>query len=402
MMQDTGLGEYLYDLPSGRIAFYPMQPRDSSRLLVNRKGQITEDIFRNLPAFLPEKSVLFFNDTRVIHARLRFRKESGAAIEIFLLEPVGSEINTAMQSRGSTRWKCLAGNARKWKNGSLILNIERPGKAIELSASLIEKKEGIFTVVFNWNDDRLCFAELLGLCGHIPLPPYISREAEPADANSYQTVYAHTEGSVAAPTAGLHFTEQVLHDLGRKNISSVYLTLHVGAGTFKPVTARHIGEHQMHAEEMMIGREQISGIIHACTRPGIAVGTTSLRCLESIYWLGVKSLSDGSLCRELPQWYPYHDNTPANITVEESMEALIGFMNAEKIEAFAAHTSLMIIPGYTFRLTQGLVTNFHQPGSTLLMLVSALAGDSWKDTYKYALEHDFRFLSYGDACLFLP
>lgn len=394
--------DYTYTLPEDRIARYPLPQRDASKLLLYSNGKITEDIYHNLSTHLPPGSLLVFNNTKVVEARLLFQKPTGGIIEIFCLEPHAqyADITTGMQQKGTVLWHCLVGGASKWKPGQVLQKtIAGKEAAIQLQARYVEKKTGSFIIELSWEPAHLCFAELLHHAGAIPLPPYIKRAAEESDKERYQTVYAHSDGSVAAPTAGLHFSEKIFADLNAKNIQTAFVTLHVGAGTFKPVNAGTMEGHEMHAEWIDVPADVIEELIKNLQGNIIAVGTTSLRTIESLYWLGSKT-KESSDNLSLHQWEPY-ENAGENIPVKESLENLLSWMKKNKMTRLIAKTQLLIAPGYDFKIVKGLITNFHQPQSTLLLLVAALAGDDWKKVYDYALQNDFRFLSYGDGSLLL-
>ena len=395
--------DYNYPLPEERIAKFPLEERDQSKLLLYKKGQpVSEDLFYNLEKCLPEKSLLVFNNSKVIQARIPFYKTTGARIEIFCLNPVDPpEFSTAFLQYKRSVWKCLVGNLKKWKEDKLEKLINAAGTQVKLIARKKETaKEGAFLIEFTWNRD-LTFGEILDISGIIPIPPYLNRESEAIDKIRYQTIYSKRKGSVAAPTAGLHFTGRVFQSLSSKNIETLELTLHVGAGTFKPVKEKNARDHQMHAELFTVSSGEIERLLE---NPGkiIAVGTTSLRTLESIYWLGVKSIFQEAAFDPdyLGQWE--YENMPQNIPVKKALESILNYMKRSNIETLVSHTQIMIVPGYTFRIIRGLVTNFHQPKSTLLLLISSLVGDDWKKIYDYALANDFRFLSYGDSSLLLP
>lgn len=379
---------------------FPLADRDSSKLLIYENGKISEDRYRGLAAHLPEGSLMVFNNTRVVPARMLFRKESGGVIEIFCLEPDDRypDITSAMAETNQVFWKCLVGGASKWKHGQ-VLKKELPanGTELRLEAHYVEKKPDHFIIHFEWKPGKHSFAEVLQLLGAIPLPPYIKREAEAGDAERYQTIYSAPEGSVAAPTAGLHFTERIFDSLREKNIHSEFLTLHVGAGTFKPVKSERMEGHAMHAEWIDVSRSSIAEILEHLEGHIVAVGTTSLRTLESLYWFGRKLILTGSIS-PIEQWEPYESSTET-ITAREALQALLDWMDAQQMKRFISRTGILIAPGYTLKITNSLITNFHQPGSTLLLLVAAVIGEDWKKVYKYALENDFRFLSYGDGCL---
>ncbi|TVQ87689.1 MAG: S-adenosylmethionine:tRNA ribosyltransferase-isomerase [Bacteroidetes bacterium] len=393
--------DYAYELPNERIAHYPLDKRDNSALLIYRNGKIDKDTFHNVPDLLPPGSLMVFNDTRVVQARLLFQKETGAHIEIFCLEPVGEikDIQLAFQQKKLSSWYCLVGNAKKWKKGVLS---QKTLNGTELTVSKGEKYKDGFIIHFRWSNEALSFAEVLEDAGKTPLPPYISRKAEEEDKYRYQTVFARYSGSVAAPTAGLHFTEQVLQNISDKNIEITWLTLHVGAGTFKPVSSDNIKDHQMHSEQVMISRKSIELLKKHCAGQIISVGTTSLRTLESIYWLGVKLINGyhfNDAGFNIAQWEPYEYAGKNLPPVKEALNAVLHFMNEENQETIHGETSLIIVPGYEIKLANILITNFHLPRSTLLLLVAAFVGDDWKRIYNFALENNFRFLSYGDSCL---
>lgn len=396
--------DYDYPLPDERIARYPLPQRDHSKLLCLRGSMPPEEHrFYDLPALLPQDSMLVFNDTKVIHARLLFRKETGAVIEVFCLEPHDMDVTEAFAQRERCTWTCFIGNNKKWKEGPLSGKWKVEGGEFCLTAERREAVGNAWVVDFSW-DGGLSFAEVIEAAGVIPLPPYLGRDAEASDAERYQTVYAHHDGSVAAPTAGLHFTPQVLDALHDRGIGTEYLTLHVGAGTFKPVSTPTIGEHEMHVEKVQVTADNLQHIIAHAGRPLIAVGTTSVRTLESLYWFGVKLQGEPCLpMMHVDQWDPYTiGDTASRLPVVDAYGNILRWMDRRGIDRLDGETQLMIAPGYRYRVINGLVTNFHQPKSTLLLLVSALVGDRWRDCYRYALDHQFRFLSYGDSCLFLP
>lgn len=389
--------EFDYDLPPERIAKYPLKERDSSRLLISRGAQFETDNFYNLASYLDKDVLLLFNETRVIQARLLFPLND-RTVEVFCLEPMpGMDIQQAMSSRRNLTYQCLVGGARRWKKGPLRREIA-PGEWLSIEKG--ENHDGVFAIHFTWEGDHN-FAGVLEICGHTPLPPYLQRAAEESDRERYQTVFARNEGSVAAPTASLHFTPELLQRLQQAGIQSAHLNLHVGAGTFKPVSAEEIRDHQMHAEEISIERSLVEKVLHHYPRPIIPVGTTSMRALESMYWLGYLAHRN-----ELPQhhsplitqWIPYNAEA---LPVRDSLEAILQYMDVQQVHLLQAKTALMIAPGYRHRLASGIVTNFHQPRSTLLLLIASLMGDKWKSMYKFALAENFRFLSYGDSCLIL-
>lgn len=393
--------DFTYLLPEERIAKYPLAERDASKLLIYKKGEITEDIFKNISSHISSNSLLVFNDTKVVEARLLFQKPTGGMIEIFCLEPHQqySDITTAMLQHEKVLWHCLIGGASKWKHGQILSKkILHHNQELIFEAKYMGKETDSFIVELSWNDKNLSFAEVLHLFGAIPLPPYIKREAEKSDTERYQTVYAHYEGSVAAPTAGLHFTERVFESLETKNIQKDFVTLHVGAGTFKPVKSETMQEHEMHAEHFTASRSLIQNLIDHLDKNIIAVGTTSLRTLESLYWLGVKqSMVNGEWSNEITQWEVYENNS--NITSKDALTNLVEKMETKGLNSITAKTQIIIAPGYKFKIVNGLVTNFHQPQSTLLLLVAAFIGSDWSKIYTHALENNFRFLSYGDGSL---
>jgi S-adenosylmethionine:tRNA ribosyltransferase-isomerase len=402
MKPDIEICEYDYDLPCDRIAQHPACERDLSQLLVYKGDKISKDIFRKINNYLPADSLLIFNNTRVIRARILFRKTTGASIEVFCLEPLlPSEYELSFSSKKPVEWKCIAGNLKKWRSGEIVTQFEFSGKTYKLKAERLLAVGDTLRVRFSWNNPDISFAEVIDATGHIPLPPYINREDEIEDITRYQTIYSSIKGSVAAPTAGLHFTDDVLDKLKKKGIKSAYVTLHIGAGTFKPVKTEKISGHEMHCEHFFVTPDTIESILNS---PGriIAVGTTSVRTLESLYWLGIKLINNPTGYTNeisLGQWEPYEMGT--NIPVKESLEVLLKFMNDRNLSSLVSSTSIIIIPGYDFRIISGMITNFHQPRSTLLLLISAWVGKSWKEIYTFALENGFRFLSYGDSSLLL-
>jgi S-adenosylmethionine:tRNA ribosyltransferase-isomerase len=395
------IAEYDYPLPNERIALHPLSQRDESNLLVCRAGVITDECFSALHEFLPESSLLVLNDTRVIHARLLFHKLTGAAIEIFCLEPETPvrDIQLAMQQTAGCVWTCMVGNAKKWKDGVLSFEMIFGKKICKISAEIIKRYGETFSIKFSWSIPELTFAEIIETAGKVPLPPYIHREVEEEDMERYQTIFAENDGSVAAPTAGLHFTKSVFKKLAGKNIKTAHLTLHVGAGTFKPVSAIDIHQHVMHAEQVIINKKLLVQMLNT-DHDIIAVGTTSVRTLESVYWLGVKYLSTGVMPGSVNQWDAYETDL-RSFDRAEVLQGLIRYLDKTKLQQLSFQTSLIIVPGYSFRIVAGMITNFHQPKSTLLLLISAFLGNKWKEVYQHALQTDYRFLSYGDACLFL-
>ena len=404
-VQNISIEDYNYPLPDERIAKYPLAERDASKLLVLNNDTISSSQFKNIGDFLPKDSMLIFNETKVVRARLQFTKESGAAIEIFCLEPItrNGDYQLAFGSPSPSRWKCLVGNSRRWKNETLCRDVTSvASQNVILCANRIEKNDNYSVIEFSWEPKELSFAEILETAGEIPLPPYLNREAEESDRERYQTVFAKYEGSVAAPTAGLHFTNNLISELKDKGISFEEVTLHVGAGTFRPVSSETIGEHEMHSETIVVKKSCIENLIKNCDKTIIPVGTTSMRTIESLYWIGLMLLEEGMEERQLhlQQWFPYKERD-VMASAEESLSAILEYLNRHDMNELHASTALMIAPSCKINIAKALITNFHQPKSTLLLLVSALIGDKWKDVYQYALDNDFRFLSYGDSCLFL-
>ena len=393
--------DYTYDLPVDRIALHPLRERDASKLLVYRDGKIQQDIYKHIDAYLPADSLLIFNNTKVIRARILFQKSSGGVIEIFCLEPYEdvNEYSSIMAKKGSVKWKCMIGGASKWKEGGLVKEL---GIADwELKASLVEKLSDAYVVELSWTPAELSFAEVLERSGEIPLPPYIKRKPDEEDTDRYQTIYARDEGSVAAPTAGLHFTEEIFDRLKEKNIQTDFVTLHVGAGTFKPVKAATMQGHEMHAEWIDVRGEMIRDLLLQLDKTIVAVGTTSLRTLESLYWLGVKTmLKPNEKQLQLGQWEVYEDPlVNGHIPAKEALSSLLNWLKKNGQERLFTRSQILIAPGYTFKIADVIVTNFHQPQSTLLLLVAAAIGKEWNKIYDHAMQNDFRFLSYGDGCL---
>jgi len=392
------IDRFFYDLPDERIARHPLSVRDSCKLLVSdRHGVIADTTFRYLGEYLPDNTILVYNNTRVINARLRFRKDTGATIEIFCLEPVRPvDYQPNFASYEPVVWKCLVGNSKRWKTGILTMTIKVGDTEVELTAERLSN-DGVDSLIeFSWKGTGISFSEIIEAAGEIPIPPYLNRSTEASDITDYQTVFGRIEGSVAAPTAGLHFTDDLLEELTQMGIERREVTLHVGSGTFQPVKSDTIGEHPMHAEYIDVTRALIAEL-STTDRPVTAVGTTSVRTLESLYHIGCQ-IYQGTWNGTLDQWYPYDESHP-NLTVREALTAIVEYLDTEHVDRLIASTRIIIAPGYRYRIVNHLITNFHQPGSTLLLLVSAILGDTWRDVYGYALEHDYRFLSYGDACL---
>lgn len=400
-LKEIRIDDYNYPLPEERIAKFPMEQRDHSKLLCLNGDRISEHHFYDLPDLLPYNSLLVFNNTKVIHARLFFRKATGSTIEVFCLEPWQMAVSEAFEQRERCTWTCFIGNNKKWKSGPLSGVWKTENGEFSLTANRREAVGNAWVVDFEWSGG-ISFAEVIEHAGVIPLPPYLNRDAEESDATRYQTVYAKYDGSVAAPTAGLHFTPEVLDRLAQHGIATEYLTLHVGAGTFKPVSTDTIGEHEMHVEKVQITADQLSNLIKLRDRRLIAVGTTSVRTLESLYWFGVKLKRDPNLAMmHIDQWDPYLLE-PSKLSADEAFDEVLRWMQLHDTDHLDGETQLMIAPGYRYHVVDCLITNFHQPKSTLLLLVSALIGDRWHECYRFALDHGFRFLSYGDSCLFMP
>lgn len=405
-MEDTKhikISDFNYPLPDERIAKFPLSERDHSKLLVYRHGAVSEDIFTSLPDYLETGEMMVFNNTKVIQARLHFQKETGALIEVFCLEPAApNDYALNFQQTERCSWLCMIGNLKKWKEGTLRRTVEVKGREVVFTATRKEASGTSHWIDFDWNDAELTFADLLEAVGELPIPPYLNRKSEESDKRTYQTVYSKIKGSVAAPTAGLHFTERVLKALDEKGIDREELTLHVGAGTFKPVKSTEIEGHEMHTEYVSVKRSTFVKLLaHQCKT--IAVGTTSVRTLESLYYLAEivrKNPNAEQNDLHVSQWTPYEGNH--EMTTEEAIRTLLDYMDRHGLETLHASTQIIIAPGYEYRIVKKMVTNFHQPQSTLLLLVSAFVHGDWKTIYDYALAHDFRFLSYGDSSLLIP
>ena len=398
--KNISIAEFDYPLPDSRIATHPKEKRDDSRLLIFKNSSISEDVFKNVYTHLPTHSLMILNDTKVVQARIIFKKPTGARIEIFCLEPGEqyADITTALSQRGSVIWKCMVGRASSWLHQTRLEKKLPNGEM--LYAKIISKENDHFNIQLSWTNENTSFAEILDFTGDTPLPPYIKRKPESSDAERYQTVYAHYSGSVAAPTAGLHFTPEVLQAITASSIDIDFVTLHVGAGTFKPVKSDTMNAHEMHAEYIEVRKSLIEKLMSGKNVPVIAVGTTSLRTLESIYWIGRKIYGNKNISAEdlhIQQWEPYESTI--GVTANEALQALSAWMDKHEKDSFFTRTALLIVPSYQFRMVDILITNFHQPRSTLLLLVAAFIGENWKSMYTYALENDFRFLSYGDSCL---
>ena len=397
------ISEFNYPLPDERIAKFPLSERDQSKLLVYRRGEVSEDRFTSLPNYLEAGEMMVFNNTKVIQARLHFRKETGALIEVFCLEPIApNDYVLSFQQTHQCAWLCMIGNLKKWKEGTLKRTIQVKGKDVTLCATRGECRGTSHWVDFSWDDDSLTFADVLEAVGELPIPPYLNRETQESDKRTYHTVYSKIKGSVAAPTAGLHFTEKVLKALDDKGIDREELTLHVGAGTFKPVKSEEIEGHEMHTEYISVNKRTIQKLI-AHGGQTIAVGTTSVRTLESLYYIGILLSQNPEANQEelhIKQWMPY-ENT-LMLSAVESLQHILDYMDRHSLDALHTSTQIIIAPGYEYKIVKKIVTNFHQPQSTLLLLVSAFVKGDWRKIYDYALAHDFRFLSYGDSSLLIP
>lgn len=395
MIHNIPISSYNYELPESRIAKFPLEKRDETKLLVFDNGSIADSHFSAIDDFIPERSLLVFNDTKVIKARLVFHKEGGARIELFCLNELDS-------GEGFARWKCYVGNAKRWKKDALTLHFEGYPT---LTAIKEMTSDDTYIIQFTWHDKTKLFEDILELYGKVPLPPYLNREPEEQDRGRYQTIYARYDGSVAAPTAGLHFTDQIFKKLEAKKCLIDYVTLHVGAGTFKPVTSNNAAEHQMHEEKIIISRDTVLRLIDNLDQHIIPVGTTSMRTLESLYWFGHQIITGkvnkpGTGSFYIDQWEPYTSND--RIHTADCLTAIHDYMKKNHLKEISGYTRIMIVPGYQFKVCKALITNFHQPQSTLLLLVAAFIGEQWKKVYEHALDKDFRFLSYGDGCLFFP
>ena len=402
--KEIHISDYNYPLPDERIAKYPLKQRDHSKLLIYNKGEVGEDIFYRLPDHLPKGALMVFNNTRVIQARMHFRKSTGALIEIFLLEPAApADYEQMFQTRERCSWLCLVGNLKKWKGGALSRDITLNGRTVSVNATHHGEQGTSHLIEFSWNGD-VPFADIIDAMGELPIPPYLNRETEDSDKTTYQTVYSKIKGSVAAPTAGLHFTPEVLEAIDARGIDREEVTLHVGAGTFRPVKSADIGGHEMHTEYVAVRRETLQKLLdHDCQ--AIAVGTTSVRTLESLYYMGLKTLRQPDIADEdlhVNQWEPYETPADCLASTEESLRSLLTWMDSHHCRVLHSSTQIIIAPGYDYHIVRMLITNFHQPQSTLLLLVSAFVKGDWHRIYDYALQHDFRFLSYGDSSLLIP
>jgi len=403
MNNQIKISDYNYDLPNDKIAFYPKENRDESKLLVFNNNTIKDSVFKKLTDFLTPQDVLVFNNSKVIHARIIVYNATGARIEIFCLEPLDptTVISQSFEQTNTVSWKCFVGNAKKWKN-EISFQVVLDHQMITISANKTELTEGSFKVTFTWDSPSVTFAEWLEAYGKMPLPPYIKREADTNDNNRYQTIFAQYDGSVAAPTAGLHFTQTIFEELTHKNIQQLWITLHVGAGTFKPVSTEYISDHYMHQEQMVVSKQMIRNLMNVMDKRIIAVGTTVARTLESLFIMGAKLHLNMSNPFHVEQWEVYDLNLQfQNITPIEALQSIYKYLENNNLEFLAGETSLMIIPEYKHKIAKGILTNFHQPQSTLLLLIASYIGENWRKVYQHALEHDYRFLSYGDSNLYL-
>ena len=400
MMPRLHIADYSYELPDERIAKYPLPQRDASKLLVYSNGKISESRFTDLPDLLPKGTLLVFNNTKVIPARLIFKRATGAEIEVFCLEPYEpSDYQLSLAAQAECAWRCMVGNLKRWKNDDLQRSFIFKGKQYCLSAVKLNEDNGEVAVKFSWDCPELNFAQVLEICGALPIPPYLHRNTEQSDYERYQTVYSKYKGSVAAPTAGLHFTSNILNSLILNDIKTTEVTLHVGAGTFKPVKTNTIDKHEMHPEHFSVSLEMLEELLANVSKI-VAVGTTSVRTLESIYWLGYNLLKNNKLQNTIGQWLPYQNSD--DVPLSTAVEKLVTYLKDNNLTKISASTQILIAPPYQFKVVKGMITNFHQPQSTLLLLVAAMVGNRWRDIYRYALEHDFRFLSYGDSSLIWP
>ena len=400
---DLSIADFDYHLPKEKIAFFPLSNRDEAKMLVYNKGELQDSNFYSISEFLPAGSLMVFNESKVVQARLTFVQADGSAIELFCLESAeaGKEITTALQVVGSVTWKCLVGDLRKWKEKVLYMDVTtEEGKAVTLQAELVDKDLDAFNIQFTWDSEEVSFGDLLRLAGNVPLPPYIKRQVEETDKERYQTIYARKQGSVAAPTAGLHFTPRVFDTLKSKKIDLDYVTLHVGAGTFKPVKTATINDHHMHAEPVVLTRQFLEKLLAHVESDIVAVGTTTVRTLESLYWLGVRLHSEkfgNGSDLSVGQWDPYSLNVA--LTTRQAIQAILTYLDGQPSDVLIFRTSIIIAPGYQWKLVNVMATNFHQPKSTLMLLVAAFVGENWRGLYRHALENHYRFLSFGDGAL---
>lgn len=401
VVKSISISDYNYHLPDNRIAKYPLMERDQSKLLFYKNGEIDIHSFIDVPELLPINSLLIFNNTRVIHARILFKKSTGATVEVFCLSPSNpKDYSVNFEQTKEVVWSCMVGNAKRWKQEDLTLDLKDAHGKVRLTARKLSTSDQEHEIAFSWDNPNYSFSEILQLAGDLPIPPYLNRPAEENDENTYQTIYSQIEGSVAAPTAGLHFTNDVMKRLSQRDISLSEVTLHVGAGTFKPVKAEQIGEHEMHTEFISVTRNAVERMLNNKGQL-VVVGTTSLRTIESLYYIGVKILNTNPTVSDslfVEQWEPYEESNN-DFTPQESLKGILKYMDDNSLDILVAATRIIIAPGYEFKFADGLITNFHQPQSTLLLLVSAFVGNDWKKIYDYAMEHNFRFLSYGDSTL---
>ena len=401
VVKSISISDYNYHLPDNRIAKYPLMERDQSKLLFYKNGEIDIHSFIDVPELLPINSLLIFNNTRVIHARILFKKPTGATVEVFCLSPSSpKDYSVNFEQTKEVVWSCMVGNAKRWKQEDLTLDLKDAHGKVKLTARKLSTSDQEHEIAFSWDNPNYSFSEILQLAGDLPIPPYLNRPAEENDENTYQTIYSQIEGSVAAPTAGLHFTNDVMKRLSQRDISLSEVTLHVGAGTFKPVKAEQIGEHEMHTEFISVTRNAVERMLNNKGQL-VVVGTTSLRTIESLYYIGVKILNTNPTVSDslfVEQWEPYEESNNV-FTPQESLKGILKYMDDNSLDILVAATRIIIAPGYEFKFADGLITNFHQPQSTLLLLVSAFVGNDWKKIYDYAMEHNFRFLSYGDSTL---
>ncbi|MCD8282757.1 MAG: S-adenosylmethionine:tRNA ribosyltransferase-isomerase [Prevotella sp.] len=397
------IADYDYPLPDGRIAKFPLERRDDAKLLVYKHGEITSSVFRDVCNYLPHDALMVMNNTRVIQARIHFRKATGALIEVFLLEPAEpADYERMFEAKGTCSWACLVGNLKKWREGTLCRQEDSTKGRVTLRATRGETRGTSQIVAFDWDNAELNWADVLEIAGELPIPPYLNRAAEEADKTTYQTVYSKIKGSVAAPTAGLHFTPETLAAVDRHGIHREEITLHVGAGTFRPVKSEEIAGHEMHTEYIAVHRETVGSLLRYGAK-AIAVGTTTVRTLESLYYIGLKLHANPDLKEEelaVGQWVPYE--TESALSAQEALQSLLAYMDNNGLDVLHTSTQIIIVPGYKYKIVNALITNFHQPKSTLLLLVSAFIGDDWRRVYRFALDNDYRFLSYGDACLLIP
>ncbi|MBI9053026.1 MAG: S-adenosylmethionine:tRNA ribosyltransferase-isomerase [Bacteroidales bacterium] len=397
--ENIRIEDFSYELPDSKIAKYPLEKRDQSNLLVYNHGNLVKDNFTNLDNYIDSKTSFVFNNTKVIQARMQFHKRTGAKIEIFCLEPIEpSDYVLAFQQNHSVTWKCIIGNLKKWKSGSLTKKVSVNNIEVELKASKLYGEGNAHIIEFTWENRNISFSEILENIGETPIPPYLNRDSEDIDKDRYQTIYSKLKGSVAAPTAGLHFTEQILEKLKEKKVSIEEVTLHVGAGTFKPVKTETIDAHEMHTEHFIITKKTIENLLKS--KKIVAVGTTSVRTIESLYWLGVKLLEQSEIDFHISQWEAYKLNN--DIEKTDALNAILNYLEEKNLDEIQASTQIMIYPGYVFKMVNVLITNFHQPKSTLLLLIAAFIGDNWKKVYDFALDNEFRFLSYGDSSILIP